>query len=222
MGWFGPSGDCGCCDTYVCDDHTCTTRTDGGTGEVIRTYDGVDMEPCECIDFDTGLMSDASFDYVVHLVGNAVGVSGTLPGGTAFSSTTADISGSYSFSYIAAVAGVLCGTTQTPSEYKLHSEFLGTSGGSDYWAIVWLRPFAVGNELICTIHAIGIGDPEPTTIGGSTGDTWDYDYLFQSPCGTTCVCSEWALRNDGFYNYDPDTTGESFDLSDCTATSEIV
>jgi hypothetical protein len=224
MNWFGPSGDCGCCDTYVCEEHTCTTRVEDGV--TIRTHDGIDLETCECVDFYTGVTRLRDYTYVIHLTGTAGAASGTL-GGTPYSLSGGDISGSYSFDVTHTDDVFFCSASHAPLEYILFTEKIGTFSGNDYWSVVVLSRHGLGNEIACAIILTAIGAPAPTTSGGVYSSRWDYDDTNVNPCSpSSCTCSYWSLINDGVESYRVETPAYpgvvGHDISDCTATSELV
>jgi hypothetical protein len=183
MNWFGPSGDCGCC---ACENIDCETRIE--SGETIRTFDGVDLLACECVSiFTNEVILRTDFSMTFQLTGTATGVSVSGIWGGPTTPTSVDLTGSYSHNVTyEAKADGSCGRVAGDGHWlTLHSQYLGTAIGNDYYSVVSINTetLAIGADVVF----VTTGNPVPTTglvlsaqtIGSST-ITW---------CDSACGCT---------------------------------
>lgn len=190
MNWFGPDGDCGCCDTYVCDDHTCTTRVE--SAKTIRTLDGVDLLECECAEWDSGaVITRSTYEMTVNLTGTAGSQTWTDTTLGTLTTTAVDLSGTYTYSRSVSSDPDGGCTVDAGGPYysyvRIHSELMGTSGGFDVYASIFIE--MVGLVVYTMLEFVTSGNPL-----GSTPNLWDEGKSYTSnpftvrKCGTTCYC----------------------------------
>ena len=178
MGWFGPSGDCGCCE-----EDPCISLPD--------CDDYPDLEPCECVDYVTGVVETRT-KLIFHIVGTAeVGEDGPLTPKIVLDAV--DVSGSYEFDI--GDNGFGSCTHLTPfTEYILAVEFVGTDSGFDFYAMLVVDGTASLVRVLSLLKLVTTGDSPPTTTAGaslSRSVAWRYNSQF--PCAQsppTCLCPQ--------------------------------
>lgn len=186
MGWFGPIGDCGCCDEE----------------EECANCDGWSLNFCFCRDPITGL---ARFkDSIIF------DITGTVPGGTSFGYSLGpqalppvDVAGSYEFFFGPEIGPC----TQVNKTYFLHAPVaLGEDIFGDYLYAVLLLVNTISSYSNSTtvslvsavIRNTGSTElPVPTEDAYAVASPWQSELLNLStievfPCGEdlTCLCRE--------------------------------
>lgn len=191
MAWFSPQA-CGCCSQpfVVCEDHTCTTRLDPG---LIRTYDGVDLTACECVDACGNVILRTSYEMTITLSGTATGGTFNI-GSTTYNIPNANITGSYAISLSLQEVGTGCRPDpDTTYAYwlNIYNEFIVTDSGLDYYAALWMR-FDDG-LIFPEVNTVATGNPFELDADARTtthsSAAWSAGSTLLRACNQLCYCS---------------------------------
>lgn len=182
MGWFGPSGDCGCCDLIDCETIDC---------------DDYDLEPCECVEVPSGTirtLDEVDWYFAGSTAGGNTPSIGSIP---SVYLPPVDYSGTYNVA-VSVVSGFCIGATSggTGDVYIISQTFLGTAFSSDWWAILYVHkvpnvsPFTL--FMSSDIISVPIGQTPNASRSNWTGfwafESWDFTQDSKVCAGEPCVC----------------------------------
>jgi len=202
MGWFNPNTACGCCGQDPCG-KTCETRVE--SGKTIRTYDSVDLLECECVSAITGEVElRTSYNMTFSLTGTATGQTFSWSPLTTPTTTDIDLTGTYSHSVaLEARADGSCGIGSTVFNevwLVIHSEFLETNGGDDYYAIIAVN--IVNLRIAAGVLNVGPSGTVPADLSGLSapaGNIGDPPSNTITWCETPCGCTYTSISEGSVF-----------------------